>query len=98
MGTHGAIGNARKEQGGMVRWHRWGLGLLGILSIGVLIWIGGASGSGARAAGIAPAGPPLTPCPRAWQVVPSPNVGTGPNFLTGVAAIADDDIWAVGYY
>src|SRR4051812_46344359 len=32
-----------------------------------------------------------------WTVVPSPNVGAGNNVLTGVAAHAPNDVWAVGY-
>jgi hypothetical protein len=33
-----------------------------------------------------------------WQVVPSPNVGTGANTLTGVQALTPNLAWAVGYY
>lgn len=33
-----------------------------------------------------------------WTVTPSPNGGTGINFLYGVAAISATDAWAVGYY
>jgi hypothetical protein len=33
-----------------------------------------------------------------WQVVPSPNAGTGNNFLSGVTAISANDVWAVGFY
>ena len=32
-----------------------------------------------------------------WQVVASPNVGTGDNVLTGVAAITANNVWAAGY-
>jgi hypothetical protein len=31
-----------------------------------------------------------------WTLIPSPNVGSGSNFLAGVAAIATNDVWAVG--
>jgi hypothetical protein len=31
-----------------------------------------------------------------WKVVPSPSVGTDDNLLYGVAAVAPDDVWAVG--
>ncbi len=31
-----------------------------------------------------------------WSIVPSPNVGAGNNDLDGVAAVATNDIWAVG--
>ena len=34
----------------------------------------------------------------AWTVVPSPSAGTRDNVLTGVAALAPDDVWAVGSY
>jgi hypothetical protein len=31
-----------------------------------------------------------------WEIVPSPNAGPGDDFLTGVAAVAANDAWAVG--
>jgi len=34
----------------------------------------------------------------AWSIVPSPNMGTGGNYLQGVAAISANDVWAVGQY
>src|SRR5262245_25420428 len=34
----------------------------------------------------------------AWSVVPTPNVGTGSNYLTGVAGRSATDAWAVGHY
>src|SRR5919198_4757395 len=34
----------------------------------------------------------------AWNVVPSPNTGHPNNSLSGVAAIASNDVWAVGSY
>jgi plastocyanin len=34
----------------------------------------------------------------AWSVVPTPNVGTGSNWLTGVAGRSATDAWAVGHY
>src|SRR5688572_3325314 len=41
----------------------------------------------------------LTPdCDLAWRDVSSPNVGSGRNILTGVAAVSANDVWAVGYY
>ena len=33
-----------------------------------------------------------------WNVVPSPNTGSPNNYLFGVAAIASNDVWAVGAY
>jgi hypothetical protein len=33
----------------------------------------------------------------AWSVVPSPNVGSGNNFLYGAAAVSASDVWAVGF-
>ncbi len=32
-----------------------------------------------------------------WTIVATPNVGNGPNALNGIAALAPNDIWAVGY-
>jgi hypothetical protein len=32
-----------------------------------------------------------------WAKVAAPNVGTGPNCLSGVVALAPDNVWAVGY-
>jgi hypothetical protein len=32
-----------------------------------------------------------------WSLVPTPNVGSGYNDLSGVAALSPDDAWAVGY-
>ncbi len=37
-------------------------------------------------------------CTTLWNVVASPNVGLGGNYLTAVDTIAADNIWAVGYY
>ena len=34
----------------------------------------------------------------AWSIVPSPNGGSGNNYLQSVAAISANDVWAVGYY
>lgn len=34
----------------------------------------------------------------AWSVVPSPNVGSDENLLSGVAAVSESDVWAVGHY
>jgi hypothetical protein len=42
-----------------------------------------------------------TPMPGpggSWSVVPSPNTGSPNNYLFGVAAIAPNDVWAVGAY
>jgi hypothetical protein len=33
-----------------------------------------------------------------WNVVTTPNVGTDENFLFGVSALSDSDVWAVGSY
>jgi hypothetical protein len=32
-----------------------------------------------------------------WTIVPTPNVGDGPNALNGIAAAGPNDIWSVGY-
>jgi hypothetical protein len=34
----------------------------------------------------------------AWTIIPSPNMGSSDNFLTSVAALSANDVWAVGYY
>jgi len=34
---------------------------------------------------------------NSWSIVPTPNVGDGPNALNGVAAAGSGDIWAAGY-
>ena len=36
-------------------------------------------------------------CTPDWEIISSPSVGGNNNVLTGVAVIADDDAWAVGY-
>lgn len=33
-----------------------------------------------------------------WIIVPSPNPDIAQNYLLGVSAISDNDVWAVGYY
>jgi hypothetical protein len=52
-------------------------------------------------------GPSVTPSPTAtfvpgqngvWNDIPSPNTGSPHNYLNGVAAIALNDVWAVGGY
>src|SRR5207249_6128820 len=32
----------------------------------------------------------------AWSIVPSPNAGSGDNRLNGIAAVAANEVWAVG--
>ncbi len=39
-----------------------------------------------------------SPAGGAWNVVPSPNTGSPNNWFSGVAAIAPNDVWAVGSY
>jgi hypothetical protein len=34
---------------------------------------------------------------NSWTIVPTPNVGDGPNALNGIAAVGPGDIWAAGY-
>jgi hypothetical protein len=34
----------------------------------------------------------------AWSTVPSPNAGSGDNYLLAVAAVSSDDVWAVGHH
>ena len=38
------------------------------------------------------------PCNSNWSAVTSPNMNAGRNLLTGVAAIAPNDVWAVGTF
>ncbi len=38
------------------------------------------------------------PCRGAWEAIGSANVNAGRNLLTGIAAIAPNDVWAVGTY
>lgn len=33
-----------------------------------------------------------------WEVLATPNLGTGPNELTAISGVAPDDVWAVGDY
>ena len=43
--------------------------------------------------------PSVTPdCASLWTIVDSPNVGFGGSFLLGVASVAQNDVWAIGYY
>jgi hypothetical protein len=64
--------------------------------IGVLL-IGGLNG---LPAGALPGPPPLGsgPCTGAWELVDSPNPSESFNVFTDVAALAPDDVWAVGHY
>ena len=41
---------------------------------------------------------PLNPAGGGWQVTSSPNTGSPHNYFYGVAAIASNDVWAVGGY
>jgi hypothetical protein len=40
----------------------------------------------------------FSPAGGAWNVVPSPNTGSPHNYFYGVAAVASNDVWAVGGY
>jgi hypothetical protein len=33
---------------------------------------------------------------RSWTIVPSPDIGSGDNFLSGIAALGPQNVWAVG--
>jgi hypothetical protein len=44
----------------------------------------------------APGGAPALAGSPGWTIVPSPNVGSGDNRLMGVAAVSDQEAWAVG--
>jgi hypothetical protein len=50
-----------------------------------------------RAAGSPPADEATAPCSGQWDLVESPQPGTY-NVFTDVAALAADDVWAVGHY
>src|SRR6266542_53337 len=41
---------------------------------------------------------PFNPAGGSWNVVQSPNTGSPNNYIFGVAAIAPNDVWAVGAY
>ncbi len=41
---------------------------------------------------------PFASAGGSWNIVPSPNTGSPNNYLFGVAAIAPNDVWAVGAY
>ena len=41
---------------------------------------------------------PIPPCSYAWNLIASPNVGAGPNYLRSVSVASGNDIWAVGNY
>ena len=49
----------------------------------------GSSALGARIAGATP---------QTWIIVSTPNASTNNNYLLGVAAIKENDAWAVGWY
>jgi hypothetical protein len=60
-----------------------------------------ARSAGARTADLSappPAATRIHACDPTWQIVPSPNAGTGNNELYGLAALGPDDLWAVGRY
>jgi hypothetical protein len=42
--------------------------------------------------------PGASTCDPYWNMVSSPNIGTGDNVLFAVAAVSGSDVWAVGYY
>src|SRR6476646_6137055 len=75
---------------------------LALIALGLSVLALGAAGGAAVAAVTPPrsAGAAPTPvCGAAWQVVASPEApDSSDNVLRRVAALAPDDIWAVGYY
>jgi hypothetical protein len=42
--------------------------------------------------------PTVPNCGPDWTLVPSPNVGSGTNYLKDVSAVSASDVWAVGNY
>src|SRR4051812_26000990 len=83
----------------VLQWLRVGYGIAILLTLGGLLTTGrGADAPApARAEGLGGLTPSPT-CTPDWQQVSSPNVGSGNNYLYSVAAVAANDIWAVGYY
>src|SRR6476646_4508164 len=80
---------------------------VGILVLGAALWLprmlSGAYPPHAQAAGLSlpgkaqPATPTSTPeCGPAWRLVESPNVADRDNTLSALAALASNDVWAVG--
>src|SRR5438876_773994 len=70
--------------------------LLGLLGLGLLLL---------NAAAAQPAPPPApgahtpaSPADCSWSIVPSPDLGSYSNNLYGVAAVAANEVWAVGFY
>src|SRR5512144_93254 len=57
---------------------------------------GAAPAQGAPAQGTATATP--SGCPPSWQIVPHPDPGPVNRQLFGVAVVAEDNAWAVGFY
>src|SRR5438552_13620897 len=99
------------------------LALLLLGGLGLAVWLGWHSASGAlldsnvtQVAHASPANPAAlvsapagitdtptptrtpTPCGLMWRVVTSPNPGSSEDFSLGVAAVAPNDVWAVGIY
>src|SRR5262249_45216583 len=84
-------------------WAIFGLGL--VVLLGLVAISGSALGSASATSVTATGAGPLMPaasstptCVPSWNVVSSPNVGSGHNMLYSTAAISPSDIWAVGSY
>ena len=56
------------------------------------------TGRASRAGATLPLLASSAPCNSNWSAVSSPNMNAGRNLLTGVAAIAPNDVWAVGTF
>ncbi|MGA7730476.1 MAG: S-layer homology domain-containing protein, partial [Chloroflexia bacterium] len=73
--------------------------LVAIAAIVVVLSRTGRPSEVAASPPIQPQSAPYAPnCEPDWAVVPSPNWGAGSNFLNAVAALASNDVWAVGSY
>jgi hypothetical protein len=72
---------------------------LALIALGLMLphalLSGGVQAQGALGSATASATPP---CPAAWTIVESTNVGTGGNDLNGLIAVSPTNLWAVGSY
>jgi hypothetical protein len=72
------------------------LGANDVWAVGIMQTSGGGGGHGGGGGGIANRTLVEHWNGTAWSVVPSPNVGSGSNYLLGVAGSSASDLWAVG--
>lgn len=75
--------------------------LIVLLGVSAIVWTSVAAQAAQRpgrplGAQVASTPPPYC-TPLTWNLVPSPNLGSGENDLFGVAAVSMNSVWAVGY-